>query len=476
MTSEFTPLYVAAESSTEAEALTAEQVLGLPPAPDLEDAAQRHQAQKTLAPAASIQHPELLSQTGWAVLYTADQQPAIEQLRPLLTKRKADVGNENPEWYQEFIVPVGVTAKQWLGTASGNKVGLGGSVQPWDGIPYYLLLVGPPESFSFEFEATLKKKFAVGRLYFDDPADYGRYAANVIEYEKTGPRTPQHKNVAVWITCNQNDRATHALTSLVPDEFTTDDHRLGAPNFTLESFVRGKATRPQFFRIVRGLMDQGRPAIIFTGSHGTQYLPTDPRQPEKQGALITQEWFPGSGPLVSGPDGTAGANQFCAADLPDDAQLHGTMFMMFACYSGGCPRDDTFRTNPDGTPMQAAAKDMISKLPQALLSQGALAVLGHVDMATPYSFQDPDGTPQAQVLRDPLDELLKGSTVGMAADRLTSEWSAMASQFFELGPLDANATDADKKERATLTVATHNARNYILLGDPAMRLRLESLS
>jgi hypothetical protein len=115
-------------------------------------------------------------------------------------------------------------------------------------------------------------------------------------------------------------------------------------------------------------------------------------------------------------------------------------------------------------------------VPQALLSQGALAVLGHVDMATPYSFQDPDGTPQAQVLRDPLDELLKGSTVGMAADRLTSEWSAMASQFFELGPLDANATDADKKERATLTVATHNARNYILLGDPAMRLRLESLS
>jgi len=132
---------------------------------------------------------------------------------------------------------------------------------------------------------------------------------------------------------------------------------------------------------------------------------------------------------------------------------------------------------------------MITSLPQALLRSGALAVIGHVDLAFPYAFQDVNGTPQMQAVRTPLELLLRGKRAGLAADSLSILWSSLSAQLgLALGanpaPVGAAPTApagstppaaATSPAIPRLTVARDDARNYILLGDPAVRLRVVDL-
>ena len=71
----------------------------------------------------------------------------------------------------------------------------------------------------------------------------------------------------------------------------------------------------------------------------------DPAQREKQGAILCQDW-PGFGP-------TAPEHLFTAADIPADASFDGLIHFFFACYGGGCPKEDNFGLG-SGQPPQAA--------------------------------------------------------------------------------------------------------------------------
>ena len=87
------------------------------------------------------------------------------------------------------------------------------------------------------------------------------------------------------------------------------------------------------------------------------------------------------------------------------------------------------------------------------------------------------GTPQEQLLRTPLELLMKGQRVGMAADPLNLQWSTLAAQ---LGlALGGNLPGQPQPRRplvANLFIARDDARNYIVLGDPAVRLRIEEMT
>jgi hypothetical protein len=121
-------------------------------------------------------------------------------------------------------------------------------------------------------------------------------------------------------------------------------------------------------------------------------------------------------------------------------------------------------------------------LPQALLSHGALAVIAHIDMAFPYAFQDVNGTPQMQAVRTPLELLMRGKRAGLAADSLSQMWSSLSSQRdLALKASAASTPSADATPvqpsgpLAQLTIARDDARNYIVLGDPAVKLRIADL-
>jgi hypothetical protein len=321
-------------------------------------------------------------------------------------------------------------------------------------------------------------QWAVGRLAFDDVEDYGRYAQAVVQYESAAFHPIQRKNAAVWVTRNPGDLATAMLSGAISQDFLDPSNPLGVQRqFNLDAFPNEKATKQKLVDILRGNLPGGPPAVFFTGSHGCDYSGADPAtQRLMQGSLMTQEWIPGT---PASP-----ANQFSANDIPADARLQGTVGFLFACFSGGCPADNSYYFNSNGSPIPLAPAPIVSRLPQALLSRGALAVIAHVDMAFPYAFQDVSGTPQTQALRTPLELLMRGKRTGLAADSLSILWSSLSAQLgLALGsntaanpPGGAVANPSSSAPLAQLTIARDDARNYIVLGDPATKLRIADLS
>jgi hypothetical protein len=346
-------------------------------------------------------------------------------------------------------------------------VSLASPVDPRKGVPYYLLIVGSLEQIPFEFQALFDLQWAVGRLYFDDVDDYGRYAQSVVEYEDPAFKPEQRRNTAAWLTRNPLDIATAMLSGAITEDFAGDDKLGERRGFTLDCFTGEQATKDQLKEILRGNIKGGPPALLFTGSHGAEWPMSDSaKQKQFQGALVTQAWSSGK-PL----DDT---NQFSGDDVPGDGKFHGMIAFLFACYGGGCPAEDNFFFNDDGSKIAVAPSPLIARLPQAMLSRGALAVIAHVDRAFTYTFEDLAGTPQTQTLRTPLELLMKGQPIGLAADALNLQWSTLSAQLgVALGGNTAVAKGPQSPFIANLYIARDDARNYIVLGDPAVRLRVK---
>jgi hypothetical protein len=445
-------------------------------APDLPGSDQRIANSKHLGTDYSVDDPNDLTQAGWGVLFASDADPAIQaHLQPLIDLRKGQV--QDPSLFKIFSGSTGVlpgqTAASW---AQQRGVSLTAPVNPYQGgVPFYLLIVGSPDRISFEFQALLKMQWAVGRLYFDNVEDYGLYAQKVVEYESKTFTPVQSKNSALWVTRNYGDAATAILCGLISQDFLAPNNMLGARRqFNLSPFMADKATKPQLIEILRGNVSGGPPAVIFTGSHGCEYSAANPdTQRRLQGAFATQEWVPGT---PASPD-----NQFCADDIPPDAKLQGTMGFLFACFSGGCPVQSTYYVLQNCTPVNITPVPMIASLPQALLSRGMLAMIAHVDMAFPYAFQDTNGTPQTGAVRTPLELLMGGKRAGLAADALSIMWSARAAQLAmaqsqsPAGPGAAANFYSPNPALGQMTIARDDARNYIVLGDPATQLRISDL-
>jgi hypothetical protein len=427
---------------------------------------------RALAVEGRVEDPMDLTQAGWGVLLPAGVDPAIvEALSPLIELRRAQVADER--FFRIFregtAAAPGQTAPQW---AAARGVSLSAPVSPKRGVPYYLLIVGSPSQIPFEFQAQLDLQWAAGRLHFDTPDDYAAYAQKVVEYEKGLVPVPKRRAV-VWMPRNPLDLATAMLAGTMAPEFRGEampgDEPIGKSQaFELATYVGdGAATKARLTEIFRGT--GGTPALLFTGSHGAEWPVDDPRrQRERQGALVTQEWTRGQ-PL-------ADDHYFAGRDVPADAAVHGLMMFLFACFGGGCPEKDTYYFNADGSNIRLAGEPMVASLPQALLRRGALAVIAHVDRAFSYGFEDVMGSSQAQLLRTPLELLMRGRRVGLAMEPLNQQWASLAAQ---LGVLLGGNTPGDPPPRppviAHLYIARDDARNYMVLGDPAVRLRTEAM-
>jgi hypothetical protein len=416
-----------------------------------------------------------LTQAGWCVLFASDADSAVkEALTPLIEWRRGQVGNER--FFKIFEGPSGVTRNQSAANWTATRgVSLSAPVSPRKGVPYYLLIVGSPERIPFEFQAQMDLQWAVGRLHFDAVDDYAAYAAKVVAYEK-GEAPPQRKRAAVWLPRNPLDMATPLLAGTIVPEFLGQSgdgaEPLGAGRgFELQTLVGdGQATKANLAALLNGTHPGGSPSLLFTGSHGAEWALDEPDiQRQRQGALVTQEWTRGQ-PLDA-------AHYFAASDVGDAAAVHGLMMFLFACFGGGCPDRDSYFFTPEGVPVPLAPSPLVAALPQALLRRGALAVVAHVDRAFSYAFEDVMGTPQAQLLRTPLELLMRGKRVGLAADVLNMQWSVLAAQLGMV--LGASAPGAQPPRNAlvkNLLIARDDARNYIVLGDPATRLRVEAMS
>jgi len=341
-------------------------------------------------------------------------------------------------------------------------------VDPALGVPLYLTIVGSPSQIPFEFQYLLDAYWCVGRLDFTTPAEYRAYAEGVVAYEKAAT-VPHSKRVAVYNTRNLGDRATGLLHNQVALPFATGAKTLGAKQgFQMQALLGDDATKENLTKLLQGKLPGGTPALLFSGSHGAGFKASDPKQSDKQGAIVCQDWE--GGPIQ--PE-----HYFDAAAVPEDAKMSGLIHFFFACYGGGCPAFDTYSRLPDGSPKALMDSPRVARLPQRMLAGGALAVLAHIDRAWTYSFQAGRSAPQTQEFRDVMTRVMRGDRIGQCTDQFNLRWAVLSAELSNTQQqrelLAGQISDAVLANR---WVARDDARNYLILGDPAVRLRVSDMT
>jgi len=420
--------------------------------------------------------PDDLSQAGWALVFpfarkgseTAAHQAAIrEALAPLLARRRSQAAARDERRYRECVGPdayrPGETKQQFLA-----RMGAGpGAVDPAK-FPYYVLLVASPEEIPYRVQYQLDVQYGVGRLHFDTIDEYARYAANVVEAE-TRPR-PLARTLAVWAAENPGDRATTASARHLAAPLADYLERDQADRWKVTRFLGEHATKAR----LASLLGAETPSLLVTASHGIGFPVGDPRQRSDQGALLCQDW---GGPHASSltPD-----HYFAGDDLAADADLRGLVGFHFACFGVGTPRYDDFNRKGDGPALvDVAPHAFVARLPQRMLgrTRGALACIGHVDRAWGSSFLQADPrqngavTAQRAVFESALKRLMDGRRVGHAMDYFDLRYAELAS---DLATRIEDATKydvaVDDRELAQLWIYTNDARDYAVIGDPAVRI------
>ncbi len=408
--------------------------------------------------------PQDLAQAGWGVVFAHDCSPAVRTaLEPLLAWRRAQASQHDERLYRELIYRPGESKLRFLA-----RHGVGpGPVDPIK-LPYYLLLVGGPEEIPFSFQYQLDVQYAVGRLAFATPAEYAVYAESVIAAERG--HLERARQVAFFGVANPDDPAT--LSSCEQLVAPLAAQLANSHGWTAERILATDATKASLLATLS--RETQAPALVFSAGHGLGFEPTDARQLTQQGALVCQDW-PGPqkwrGPIPED-------HYLAAHDIPESAACAGLIAFFFACYGAGSPQVDQF-VFQGKTRRQIASHDFVARLPQRLLGHprgSALAVVGHVDRAWSYSFTWPRAEEQLAVFASAFGRLLAGAPIGYAMETFNERYAELATDLsFEREEVDYGR-HPDFLTLSGLWTANNDARSYVVLGDPAVRLAVSSIT
>ncbi|GAP15882.1 hypothetical protein LARV_03676 [Longilinea arvoryzae] len=411
------------------------------------------------------------AEAGWGVVFHEAEDDRVRQaLQPLIDHRRTQIDADrvkvldyrDGESKQDWLARFGITA---------------GSRDPLR-VPYYLLLAGSPERIPLFFGHSLDFEYAVGRLHFDSPDEYAAYARSVVAYESAPPADlPHGREAAFFGTRHLLDRATQLSADGLVRPLVEGAPAVGPlpayppvtaeANYRLRSWIGEPATKAGLTGILAPPAGQKPPAFLFTASHGLGFASGDPDQTARQGALLCQDW--------QLRYSVTPAQYFAAADLPAEARVHGLVAFLFACFGGGTPAFDRFTALEHGKPVQLAPRPFFAALPRALLAHpngGALAVIAHVDRAWGFSIQNPGALPQIDAFRNTIQRILSGKPVGYAIQDFNfryADLSIQVSSFVEEKLYYHKNVPDDKL--AVAWVQRNDAEGYVVLGDPAVRLR-----
>jgi hypothetical protein len=404
--------------------------------------------------------PARVESSGWGILMAHNADPAIkEALSELLVHRQKQAG----EKYREYLGPEGYrpdeTKNKWLA-----RHGMGPGPADPDKVPYYLLIVGDPETIPYRFQHQLDVQYAVGRIHFDTLDEYAAYARSVVQAETSGLALP--RQATFFGVRAPDDPATMLSADHMIKPLST---KVGAQSsWQINTLLEARATKAN----LAGLINSGQtPTLLYTASHGMGFPNGDPRQLPHQGALLCQDW-PGPGKWKKPIPADF---YFSADDVSSDARLLGSMAFFFACYGAGTPRWDEFAQQASRQRAEIAPRAFVAQLPRRLLSHpkgGMLAVVGHVERAWGYSFVWDRAGEQLTTFESALLGLLADKPIGHALEYFNDRYAEISSDLTVMIE-DLNfGGKIDEVALAGMWTANNDARAYVIIGDPAVRLPL----
>lgn len=345
--------------------------------------------------------------------------------------------------------------------------------------PRYLLLLGDADEISFELQQHLGGDRFVGRLTFPEEAGFEAYVDKVLRAESAPPRAELAR--VLFFTVHDGTTATDMGYQM-----------LIQPAMKLCEKARQRGDFPTSLMLELGRSESGlasqfpaevaarTPGVLFTLSHGLGAprggWDSAAEQRQRQGAM------------------SLGAGQALTAEaLSGRPFLPGGLWFCFACFSAGTSTRSSYapwiqRLIDDnaGAPSLAAVRasapvdqrSFVAALPQVALANpdGPLAVIGHVDLAWAYAFQELSGHNHASRFTGVLRELVKHRRVGVGLNALTRYVASINAELTlkyhadEAARAAGETSPQEAYHRAHLWMTRNDLAGYVLLGDPAVRL------
>ena len=402
--------------------------------------------------------PRDLARTGWGVVFSRQaSQEVRDALSPLIEHRRSQAGDR----CLKLDYQPGETKEQFLLRYFGGP----GPVDVDAGqIPYYLLFVGGPEEIPYSLQYQLDIQYAVGRLGFETAEEYARYARNVVACERERQRPSRDRRATLFSTRHPDD----LMTQMAVDRLSRPlAGRLSVRHsgWTIATFFGEEATKERLGRLLGG---PETPDLLLTAGHGLAFASVDPRQLRQQGALVCHGW---PGPEKGRGKPIPPEHFFAGGDLSSAGGLHGLICFHLACFSAGTPRMGSSTRLLERRPL--APQDFLAELPRRLLAHprgGALAVIGHVDTVWEPSLLWQRTASQVPVFESALSALVDGLPVGEAMKVFGERYGEIAADLVECRERREWGEKCDDEEIAALWLASQDARSYVVLGDPAVRL------
>jgi hypothetical protein len=356
--------------------------------------------------------------------------------------------------------------------------------------PRYLLILGDLDQVSLDTQQVLAQDGLPGRLAFSTDDGYGAYVDKVLAWQREPAR--QERARALFYTVHDGTSATtagHAKLMTPCHALCARTARDKAREFPASAVEVHGGQTPDPDELL-ALAATRHPSVLLSMSHG---LGPPRRRP----------WSPAEAREHQGAMSFGVEGALTAKDVASKPFLPGGLWIYFACFGAGTPRTSAYKHwlemlavhgMADLGPASATLRGLdqnggfVSGLAKAALANpdGPLAVLGHVDLAWSYSYEELrvgnakglTGSNRSRNFYNLITKLVAGQRAGAASLALKlvlGDVSAELNEHYDRskrGGSVEGATPADMLALGNLWMLHQDLLGYALLGDPAVRLPL----
>lgn len=432
-----------------------------------------------------------LARQGWAVIAPADAEGArLEALVRELTRVRAE---EQGAEVLSIRVPPGMdsaAASAWKASVYPTLYGEDETRRP-----RYLLILGDLDRVSLDTQRVLAQDGITGRLACADDDGYGAYVHKLLAWQRAPSQ--QDRARALFYTVHDGTSATTAGYSklIVPCHDRCVRAARDRPRTFPASAVESHgAPSPDPDELLR-LAAARHPSVLLSMSHG-------------MGPPRRRRWSPAEARELQGAMSFGAEGALEVRDLASAPFLPGGLWIYFACFGAGTPRTSAYhhwlqmladQGMTELGPVNETLRGLdegggfVSGLGKAALANpsGPLAVLGHIDLAWSYSYEElrvggdhdsrrVSGSNRSLNFFQLISKLVAGSRAGAASLALklrlgavSAELNAHYDRCKQAGAVEG-ASPEERLALGNLWMLHQDLLGFTLLGDPAIRLPLAS--